>query len=116
MSNLSLTSFIRPFYLPLRPVFVLRVLGFPSFLAFFSIHSRFFLSYPDTLSATSLDEGSARHKDLYLTTQNTHNTQTFMSPAGFHPTIHASERTQTNASDSTATELGHYYSYFGLYL
>jgi hypothetical protein len=38
----------------------------------------------------------------------THNTQAFMSPAGFQPTIQASDRSQTDASDHTASELGHY--------
>jgi hypothetical protein len=32
---------------------------------------------------------SARRRDLYLTTHNTRNRQTFMPPAGFEPTISA---------------------------
>jgi len=44
-----------------------------------------------TLGKTPLDEWSARRRDLYLTTHNTHNRQTSMSPAGFEPTIPASE-------------------------
>jgi len=36
-----------------------------------------------------LDERSARRRDLYLTTHNTHNRQIFMPPAGFKPTISA---------------------------
>ena len=77
MSRLSLTSFIRPFHLPFRPVFVLcglRFSSFPSFLAFFSILVSFFLSfllsYTDTFSATSLDEGSARQRPLPNNTQH----------------------------------------------
>ena len=31
-----------------------------------------------------MDEWSARRRDLYLTTYNTHNIQTSMSPVGFH--------------------------------
>ena len=42
-----------------------------------------------TLCRTSLDERSARHSDLYLTTTNTHNRQTSMPPVGFEPTISA---------------------------
>ena len=35
-----------------------------------------------TVGRTSLDEWSACHRDLYLTTHNTHNRQTFMPPSG----------------------------------
>jgi hypothetical protein len=34
---------------------------------------------------TPLDEGPARRRDLYLTTQNTHKRQTSMPPVGFKP-------------------------------
>jgi hypothetical protein len=34
-------------------------------------------------------------RDLYLTTHNTQNRQTSMSPVGFKPTISAGERPQT---------------------
>jgi hypothetical protein len=36
-----------------------------------------------TLGRTPLDEGSARRRDLYLTTHNTLNRQISMPPAGF---------------------------------
>jgi len=39
-----------------------------------------------------LDEWSARPRDLYLTTCNTHNRQTSMPPVGFEPTTPAGER------------------------
>jgi hypothetical protein len=42
-----------------------------------------------------MDERSARRRDLYLTTHNTHNRQTSMLLAGFEPTISAGERQQT---------------------
>jgi hypothetical protein len=42
-----------------------------------------------TVGRTPLDERSARRRDFYLTTQNTHNRQTSMSPVGFEPTITA---------------------------
>ena len=38
-----------------------------------------------TLGRTPLDEGSARGRDLCLTTHNTHKRQTSMPPAGFEP-------------------------------
>ena len=38
---------------------------------------------------TSLDEWSACRRDLYMTTHNTHNRQTSMSPVGFEPTTSA---------------------------
>jgi hypothetical protein len=47
-----------------------------------------------TLGKTPLDEGSARRRDLYLTTHNTHKRQTSMPPAGFEQAIPASERPQ----------------------
>ena len=40
-----------------------------------------------TVGRTPLDEWSARRRDLYLTTHNTHNRQTYMPPAGFEPSI-----------------------------
>ena len=45
-----------------------------------------------TVGRTSLDEGPARYRDLYLTTHNTHNRQTSMPPVGFEPTVPAGER------------------------
>jgi hypothetical protein len=42
--------------------------------------------------ATPLDEWSARRRDLYLTTNNTHDRQISMRPAGFESAIPASER------------------------
>ena len=56
-----------------------------------------------TVGRTPLDEWSARRRDLYLTTHNTHNRQISMPPVGFEPTISAGERPQTHALDSTAT-------------
>jgi hypothetical protein len=40
-----------------------------------------------TLGRTPLDEGSARRRDLYLTTHNIHKRQTYMLLEGFEPTI-----------------------------
>ena len=45
-----------------------------------------------TVGRTPLDELSARRRDLYLTTQDTHNRQKSMPPVGFEPTISAGER------------------------
>ena len=56
-----------------------------------------------TLGKTPLDEWSARRRDLYLTTHNTHNRQTSTLPAGIEPAIPASERPQTHAWDRAAT-------------
>ena len=38
-----------------------------------------------TVGRTPLNEGSARRKDLYLTTHDTHNRQISMPPVGFEP-------------------------------
>ena len=59
-----------------------------------------------TVGRTPLDEWSARRRDLYLTTHNTHNRQSFMPPVGFEPTISAGERPQTYALDHAATGIG----------
>jgi hypothetical protein len=45
----------------------------------------------------------ARRRDLYLTTHNTHEIQTSLSPAGFEPTISASKRQQSHALECAAT-------------
>ena len=59
-----------------------------------------------TVVRTPLDEWSARHRDLYLTTHNTHNRQTSMPPVGFEPTISAGERPYTYALDRAAIAVG----------
>jgi hypothetical protein len=59
-----------------------------------------------TLRRPPLDEWPARHRDLYLTTHNTHKRQTSMPLAGFEPTIPGSERPQTHALDRAATGTG----------
>ena len=66
---------------------------------------------------TPLDEGSARRRDLYLTTHNNHNRQTSMPLVGFEPTISAGERPQTYALDHAATGNGIYiYIYIYIYI
>jgi hypothetical protein len=55
-----------------------------------------------TFGRTSLDEGSARRRDPYLTTHITHNRQTSMPTAGFEPTIPVGERPQTHALSYSA--------------
>jgi hypothetical protein len=52
-----------------------------------------------TFGRTPLDEWSIRHRDLYLTTHNTHNRQTSMPQVRFEPTISAGERPKTYALD-----------------
>jgi hypothetical protein len=59
-----------------------------------------------TLGRTPLDEWSARCRDLYQTTHNTHKRQTSMPPAGFEPAIPASERPQTQALATAAIGIG----------
>ena len=60
----------------------------------------------NTVGRTPLDEWSARRRDLYLTTHNTHNRQTSMPLVGFEPTITAGERPQTYALNRAATGTG----------
>jgi hypothetical protein len=52
-----------------------------------------------TTGRTPLTEGSARCRNLYLKTLNTHNRKTYMPLARFEPPIPASERPQTHALD-----------------
>jgi len=56
---------------------------------------------------TPLDERPARRRNLYLTTQNTHNRQTSMTQVVFEPTISAGERPQNYALDRAATVTGY---------
>ena len=56
-----------------------------------------------TVGRTTLDEWSARRRDLYLTTHNNHNRKTSMPSVGLEPTISAGERPQTYALDRAAT-------------
>ena len=60
-----------------------------------------------TLGRGPPDEWSARRRDLYLTTRNSHNRKTSMLVAGFEPAIPASERTQTHALDRAAIRISH---------
>ena len=68
-----------------------------------------------TVGRTPLDEWSARRRDLYLTTHNTHNRQTSMPPEEFEPTILAGERPQTYALDRAATGTGDNQYYTHIY-
>jgi hypothetical protein len=59
-----------------------------------------------TVCRTTLDEGSARRRDLYLTTHSTHKIQPSMPPAGFEPATPSSDRSQTLTIDRTANGIG----------
>ena len=59
-----------------------------------------------TTVGRTMDEGSARRRDLYHTIHNIHDRQTPMPPAGFEPAVSASERPQTLALDRSATGIG----------
>jgi hypothetical protein len=61
-----------------------------------------------TVGRAPLEEWSARRRDLYLTTHNTHNRQISIPPVRFEPTISAGERPQTYALDRAATGTGDY--------
>ena len=64
---------------------------------------RIFLMFLDhkqrrtTVGRIPLDERSARRRDLYLTTHDTHNRQISMPPMGFEPKISAGERPQATS-------------------
>jgi len=59
-----------------------------------------------TFGRTPLDGWSAWRSDLYLTTHNTHNSQTSMPLAAFEPANPVSERPQTHALDRVVTGFG----------
>ena len=59
-----------------------------------------------TLGRTPLDAGPAPRRDLYLTTNNTHNRQASTPPAGFEPAIPASEQPPTHHLDRAVTWIG----------
>jgi hypothetical protein len=59
-----------------------------------------------TAGRTPVDEGSARHSDLHLTTHNTRMRQTSMPPVGFEPAIPASKWPQAHALHCSATGIG----------
>jgi len=65
-----------------------------------------------TLGRTPLDEWSARRKGFYLTTHNTHKRQTSIPPARLEPTIPASDRLQTHASDRATAGTGYHANCF----
>ena len=68
-----------------------------------------FLDYTQrhkTVGRTALDDGSARRRDLYLTTHNTYMRQISMFLAGFEPAIPVTERPQTLALDCWGTGIG----------
>ena len=58
------------------------------------------------IGGNPLDEGSARRRDLYLTTDNTRKRKTCMLPAGFEPAFATSELPQTHALCLAATGIG----------
>jgi hypothetical protein len=59
-----------------------------------------------TFVRTPLDEWSARHRDLFLTTHDAQKRQTSVPPAGSEPAIPASEWLQTHALDRAASAMG----------
>jgi len=65
-----------------------------------------------TLGRTPLDVWSARLRDLYATTHNTHNRQTSMPSAGFDPIIPIGERPQTHVLRLAAVGIGPLSFYF----
>jgi hypothetical protein len=84
----------------LRPYDPTRVMA-SSFLRFLDHTQR-----RTTVGKAALDEWSARHRDLYLTTHSTHNRHTSMPRLEFEPTISADEWPQTYALDRAATGTG----------
>ena len=103
---------INPLNPELNPIYLLALLGAHHFLHVSRIRVKLltfrrlmpyvymehpFLMFLDhtrrsTVGRTPLNEWSARRRDLYLTTHDTHNRQISMPPVGFEPTISAGEQ------------------------
>ena len=64
-----------------------------------------------TVGRTTLHEGSARHRDFYLTKHNTHNRQASMPPAGFEPAIQG----KRTAVDHRPRSLGHWEQHVAIF-
>ena len=62
-------------------------------------------THTHTHCETSLDEGSVRRRDRYVTTQNKTERHSCQM-VGFEPTIPATERPKTNALYRAVTEIG----------
>ena len=71
-----------------------------------ALHSHTHTLTHTTFGRTPLDELSARRRDLYLTTHNTHNRETSMPLEGFEPATPANERPQTHVLDRVTTGTG----------
>jgi hypothetical protein len=67
-------------------------------------------THTHTLGRTPLEGWSVRRGDLYLTTHNIHQRQTYMARARFEPAIPTTERPQTHCLDWAATWIGFYLS------
>ena len=61
-----------------------------------------------TLCRSTLDEGSASRRGLYLF-DTKHSQDTSMPPARFEPAFPVSRRPQTHGLNRVATGIGHYY-------
>jgi hypothetical protein len=88
---------------------LLVVLPSLTYLFTVGVESLFSLDHTQTHTTVGripLDEGSARRRDLYLTTQTLYKRQKPIPLLGFEPTIPASARPQTDALDRAATEIG----------
>jgi hypothetical protein len=131
-THLCLLSTVEEFYYPaiydyvfkadlsLRLIFNNYMFVSSPSLSYLLVHSRcrgfFFIFSLDhtqthtTVGRTPLDEGSARRRDLYLTTQTLYKRPTSMPPVGFEATIPASARPQTYALDRAATGIGNNYN------
>ena len=68
----------------------------------FLVHSQWHI----TVGRTPVYEESANHRDLYLTTHNSHKRQTFMPAAGFELAVPATCRSQTIVLGRSAAVIG----------
>jgi hypothetical protein len=79
----------------------------------FLLHRTPLKDTPSPQRRTPLDESSVGRRDLYLTTQTPHNTQTTIKTAGLEPTFLAGDRFQTDVLDGAPTGIS--YTSYALY-
>ena len=82
-SSLQCTQNNSPLINPLTLRLLMSYIYMKRIFLMFLDHTR----WRTTVGMTPLDEWSARRRDLYLTTHDTHNRKISMTPVGFEPTI-----------------------------
>jgi nitrate reductase NapE component len=87
------------FFFLILTFFYLLIVGILGYFGSWLLSMTHTYTHTHTLGSTPLEEGSARRRDLYLTTCDIHKKQTAMRPAGLELAIPTSEQPQTHVLD-----------------